>query len=257
MSRLSLIIIILLGFAGTAGAQTDVELLEMYKGLRVADVVDGMDVVGLRGIGVLDTRIEALWKDIDELDHQFSGIAVTARYVPTNRVVPNPMPPEEFDAWSGDWYWKISSEPFVDSLKEGSVMVIDASGNGDTGSIGSYNALAWYARGMRGIVTSGSVRDTDEVIKQQIPVYLDHMQRGRGIRPGRNEIESVNQPVVVGGVLIYPGDVVVADGDGVVVVPRAHAATVASHARKVLDADKAGRRGLYEQLGMPLDKTVR
>ena len=257
MYRLSLLVVLLLGLTRTAGAQTDDDLLALYKGLRVADVVDGMDVVGLRGIGILDTRIEALWKDIDELDHQFTGIAVTARYVPTNRVVPNPLPPDEFDRWSGNWYGQISSEPFVDSLREGSVMVIDASGSGDTGSIGSYNALAWFARGMRGIVTSGSVRDTDEVIKQQIPVYLDHMQRGRGIRPGRNEIESVNEPVVVGGVLIYPGDVVVADGDGVVVVPRAHAAAVAEHARKVLDADKAGRRSLYEQLGIPLDKTVR
>lgn len=241
----------------SARGQSDEELLELFAGLRVADVVDGMDVVGLRDSGTLDTSIEPLWRDIEELAHQFQGIAVTVRYVPTNRVVPNPMPPEEFNRWSGSWYGEISPEPFVDLLKPGSVVVIDASGDGDTGSIGSYNSLAWYARGMRGIVTSGSVRDTDEVIKQQIPVYLDHMQRGRGIRPGRNEVESVSKPVVVGGVLIYPGDVVVADGDGVVVVPRQHAVTVAEEARKVLDADKAGRRGLYEELGIPLDRTVR
>jgi regulator of RNase E activity RraA len=50
--------------------------------------------------------------------------------------------------------------------------------------------------------------------------------------------------------------VVVADGDGVVVVPRGVAAEVANHAQAVLAADKAGRKRLYERLGMPLDQTV-
>jgi 4-hydroxy-4-methyl-2-oxoglutarate aldolase len=48
----------------------------------------------------------------------------------------------------------------------------------------------------------------------------------------------------------------VADGDGVVVVPREHAEEVAKSAREILQGDKAGRRRLYQQLGMPLDKTV-
>ena len=80
--------------------------------------------------------------------------------------------------------------------------------------------------------------------------------RGRGIRPGRNEIESVNQPVSVGGVLIRSGDVIVADGDGVVVVPREYAIDVAKYAGAILNADKKGRRDLYEQLNIPLDQTV-
>jgi regulator of RNase E activity RraA len=51
--------------------------------------------------------------------------------------------------------------------------------------------------------------------------------------------------------------VVVADGDGVVVVPRKIAVEVAKHAQEVLAKDKAGRKHLYEKLGMPLDKTVK
>ena len=74
-------------------------------------------------------------------------------------------------------------------------------------------------RGCVGVVTSGTARDTDEIDAQGIPLY--YRKPGRGIRPGRNEIESVNRPIVVGGVLVMPGDVVVADGDGVIVVPRA------------------------------------
>ena len=56
-----------------------------------------------------------------------------------------------------------------------------------------------------GIVSNGGVRDNDEIIKEQIPVYMNIVNRGRGIRPGRNELESVNKPVVIGGVLINPG----------------------------------------------------
>ena len=234
----------------------DARILELYDGLRVADVSDGMDVVGLRDVGLMDPEIEPLWRDLDDFDHQFAGIATTVRYVPTNRATPGPMTEDAFNTWSGQWYNEVSSEPFVDSLKEGSVVVIDASGDGDTGSVGSYNALFWTSKGARGIVTTGSVRDTDEIIKQEIPVYLDYEQRGRGIRPGRNEIESVNRPIEVGGVLVRPGDVIVADGDGVIVVPREEAVPVAEVARRVLEGDQAARRTLYEQLGRPPDVTV-
>ncbi|HEX5169475.1 MAG TPA: RraA family protein, partial [Cyclobacteriaceae bacterium] len=191
---------------------TDEQILKLFDGLRVADVSDGLDMVGLRDAGLMDTNIEALWKDIDSMKHFFCGIAVTARYVPTNRVMKNPMPKEEFQKWEGDWYGKISSEPFVEFLKPGSVVVLDVQGDGDTGSVGSNNGLSWYSKGARGIISNGGIRDTDELIKEKIPVYLDHMNRGRGIRPGRNEIESVNKPITVGGVLVRPGDVVVADG---------------------------------------------
>ena len=235
---------------------TDEELLKLYDGLRVADVSDGMDMVGLRDAGLMDQRIEALWKDIDKLSHIFCGIAVTARYVPTNKVMKNPMTKEEFQKWESEWYNKVSSEPFLEFIKPGTVVVLDVQGDGDTGSVGSYNGLNWYSKGARGIVSNGGIRDTDEIIKQRIPVYLDHMNRGRGIRPGRNEIESVNKPVTIGGVLINPGDMVVADGDGVIVVPREYAKKVAEYAREILNKDKSGRRDLYIQMGMPLDKTV-
>lgn len=239
-----------------SGEEDDSTVLALYDGLRVADVVDGMDKVGLRGVGLVDPRVQPLWRDIESFDHQFHGIAVTVRYVPHNRVVPNPIPEEQFAQWEGEWYNDVSPEPFVDLIEPGTAIVIDAGGNGDTGSIGSFNSLDWTARGACGIVTTGSVRDTDEIIKQKIPLYLDPLQRGRGIRPGRNMIESINQPIEIGGALVRPGDVVVADGDGVLVVPREHAAAVAHAARAVLDSDKAGRRDLYQRLGRPLDHTV-
>ena len=236
---------------------SDEEILKLYATLRVADVSDGMDMVGLRDAGLMDQRITALWKDTDKMKHIFRGIAVTARYVPTNKVLKNPMSKEEFQKWEGNWYGTLSTEPFVEFIKPGSVVVIDFSGDGDTGSIGSNNSLTYLQKGARGIVSNGGVRDTDEIIKQQIPVYMDPMHRGRGIRPGRNEIESVNKPVTIGGVLVRPGDVVVADGDGVVVVPREYAKPVAEFALEILQKDKSARREMYKKLNMPLDETVK
>ncbi len=243
-------------FSQTSDTLTNEAILKLYEKLRVADVSDGMDMVGLRDVGLMDQEIEALWKDINDFSHIFRGIAVTARYVPTNKIVKNPMDKEEFKKWEGEWYTNISSEPFVDYLKEGSVIVLDVQGDGDCGSVGSCNSLFWVSKGAVGIVSNGGIRDSDEIIKQKIPVYLDMMNRGRGIRPGRNEIESVNKPVTIGGVLVRPGDVIVADGDGVIVVPREYAVEVASHAQKILDSDKSARKNLYKELGRPLDQTV-
>jgi regulator of RNase E activity RraA len=236
---------------------TDEQILAFYAGLRVADVCDGMDMVGLRDAGTMDASIEPLWRDVETFGHRFSGIAVTARYVPTNKVVKNPMERTEFQKWEGSWYNEISSEPFVPFLKEGSVVVLDIQGDGDVGTVGSYNGLFWMSKGARGIVSNGGIRDIDEVVKEKIPVYLDYMERGRGIRPGRNEIESFNKPVTVGGVLVRAGDVIVADGDGVIVVPREYAKPVAEYALEIMNKDKSGRKSLYEQLNIPLDNTVK
>ena len=67
----------------------------------------------------------------------------------------------------------------------------------------------------------------------------------------------MNRPIVCGGVLVVPGDVVVADGDGVLVVPRAVAADVARYAKRILEGDKDGRRKLYEKLGLPPDPSIK
>ena len=203
-------------------------MLDMFKYLRVADVSDGMDVVGLADVGLVDQEIRALWKDTDTFSHRVVGIAVTARYVPTNR-----REPKMDDKTIGRWYSTVTSEAFMDVLAPGSMLVIDAMEDGESRSIGSSNIQSWRKRGMVGLVTSGGLADTDEIINQKTPVYFRRL--ARGIRPGRNELESVNRPVTIGGVLVRPGDVVMADGDGVVVVPRERAEEVANAALPFLD----------------------
>ncbi len=233
--------------------EEDQELLSLYEGLRVADVSDGMDMAGLPDQGLVDPAIHPSWVDYEGLSHIFRGIALTVRYVPTMKS-DRPEPGEEFTRWEGHFYSTYSSEAFAPLIHKGVVMVIDDVEEKDIGSIGSNNILAWKERGAVGVVTDASSRDTDEVAIERVPLYL--REKGRGIRPGRNELESVNRPISIGGVLVCPGDVVVADGDGVVVVPRRVAAEVARHAREVLEKDKAGRRSLYERLGIPVDQTV-
>jgi regulator of RNase E activity RraA len=234
--------------------EEDMELLKLYEGLRVADVSDGMDMVGLPDQGLVDPAIHPSWVDYEGLTHIFRGIALTVRYVPTMKS-DRPAPDEEFTSWEGHFYSTYSSEAFSPLIHQGVVIVIDDVEEKDIGSIGSNNILAWKERGAVGVVTDASSRDTDEVAIEGVPLYL--REKGRGIRPGRNELESVNRPITIGGVLVCPGDVVVADGDGVVVVPRRVAVDVARYAQEVLEKDKAGRRSLYERLGIPMDQTVK
>jgi regulator of RNase E activity RraA len=108
---------------------------------------------------------------------------------------------------------------------------------------------------MTGVVTNGNCRDTDELILQGVPVYSKY--QGGGTRPGRIEAGAINKPVVVGGVLINPGDVIVADGDGVIVVPRAYMDQVLEAAWDVAKGDKATRRKLYDKMGKTPDETVK
>jgi 4-hydroxy-4-methyl-2-oxoglutarate aldolase len=237
-------------------AEDDQKILKAFDGLRVADVTDGMDFVGLKNIGLMDPEIHPVWKDFKDYRHRFIGIAVTVRYVPTQR----PPPPaglsyEEFRAREGKWYNELSYEPFGELIRPGTAVIIDEAPNADVGSIGSNNIMSWKLKGAVGVVTDATARDTDEVATEQMPLYLRKV--GRGIRPWRNEVESVNRPVVVGGVLVNPGDVIVADGEGVQVVPRDVALTVADFAHKIIEADKVGRRELYKKLGLPDDPSVK
>jgi len=214
-----------------------------------------MDKVGLTNTGLMSPEIHALWKDTVHYKHRFIGIAVTVRYVPTNKPPAPRMDTEPFDRWVGQWYNQLSSEPFVPLIRKGTALVIDDAPDSDVGSIGSNNIMGWQVSGCVGVVTNATARDTDEIITEKVPLYF--RKPGRGIRPGRNEIESINRPIVCGGVLVEPGDVIVADGDGVIVVPRAHAKEVAEYAKAILDGDKAGRRNLYKKLGLPPDDSVK
>jgi 4-hydroxy-4-methyl-2-oxoglutarate aldolase len=233
----------------------DAKILALFEGLRVADVADGLDAAGLQNIGLMDPDIHPLWRDTEHFSHRFVGVAVTARYVPTQSPPAGKKDIASYDEWAGDWYDRRSGEPFSELIRKGTALIIEDAPSADVGTIGSYNILEWKSLGCVGVVTSATARDTDEIITERVPLYL--RKPGRGIRPGRNEIESVNRPIVCGDVLVRPGDIVVADGDGVVIVPRSVAAEVAAYARKILEGDKEGRRDLYQKLGLKPDDSIK
>jgi regulator of RNase E activity RraA len=230
-------------------------LLKQFEGLRVCDVVDGLDVVGLQDLTVMDQGIKPLWRDDQKFTHRICGLALTLRIVPPQDRAPRFSTHDEFAKWESNWYTTRIPGDFETFLKPGTILVIDASETRDVGFCGSNNSLSWFSRGMRGIVSNGGCRDTDEMILERIPVY--HRGITRGIDPGRVQIESYNGPVTVGGVLVMPGDVIVADNEGVVVVPRAKAEPVAAAARRILENDKVGRSRLYQRLNRPPDFTIK
>ena len=226
-------------------------LLAEIKGIRVTDWHDAMDALGLHDRGLMSPDIRPLWRDFEDLSHCISGFAFTLRVVPSsNAIVARDV--EDYRRQVGEWY--AAELRWPDELTPGDLVVVDASVSRDCGLIGSYNSLQWLAKGAVGIVSSGGARDTDEVIKQRVPVYCREF--ARGISPGRIEYDSMQQPVECGGVYVHPGDLVIADGDGVIVIPAARVADALPIARDIVSGDQKGRAALYEQLGLPPDFTL-
>ena len=223
------------------------ELLDLYSDLRVADVRDGMDWNMMHHYGSMWPKVRPLWRT------RAVGIARTARYLPYEGTVPH-MTPDEYSEWSGWYYGNVCTYPWMDEIQPGDFCVIDQSGV-DVGLMGSNNSLAGIRNGASGFVTNGGVRDTDELILQEVPFWS--VMVSQGMVQGRLQFDTMDVPVNVGGVTVHPGDIVVADGDGVIVVPRKLAHDVSKYAHRELENDKKGRRKLYEELGMELDDTVK
>jgi len=231
-------------------------LVKEYEGLRVSDVLDALQAIGIQDITLMDKSIRPLWRDNSErASHRIYGVAVTYQYLPTNRVASGPMNYEEFKKWHSHWYQTYAPELFVAAVRPGTIVVIDSHESATTGFCGSNNSLNWKNRGAAGVVTNGNCRDTDELILEKVPIYSRY--QGGGTRPGRIEAGAVNIPVTVGGVMVRPGDMIVADGDGVVVVPREKAEEVAKIGWEIAKGDKAGRQRLYKQGGLPADATLK
>src|SRR2546423_15693515 len=109
------------------------ELLDLYRPLRVTDVVDGLDWVGIRDITHVDPAIRPVWRPVRAV-----GIALTVRWVPTTRAVPR-MTPEEYTEFTRHWYRAIGKYPFGVLVQPGSFLMVDAAGS-DSGCFCCYQA---------------------------------------------------------------------------------------------------------------------
>jgi 5-oxopent-3-ene-1,2,5-tricarboxylate decarboxylase/2-hydroxyhepta-2,4-diene-1,7-dioate isomerase len=140
----------------------------------------------------------------------------------------------------------------VESVSRGDVLIIEARGAITAGTIGDILAARVLARGGTGIVTDGGVRDTPGVTELEIPTYY-RIANGASLWNAHIPLD-VDVPITCGGVLVMPGDVVVGDAEGVVVLPAALAEEIAGDADEVeqresfaLQRVKAGEsfRGLF------------
>jgi len=123
----------------------------------------------------------------------------------------------------------------IDSAPAGSVYVMVLPDGADFAGIGALMATAMKYRGLTGAVLDASVRDTAQIKRLQFPVF------SRGIAPSTSinhyRFAGVNVPVTCAGVQVNPNDIIVADEDGVVVVPRAKAADVLKKAQELDDTE--------------------
>jgi 4-hydroxy-4-methyl-2-oxoglutarate aldolase len=230
-------------------------IVKKFQGLRLTDVVDALDEVGLQDITMMDHAIKPLWHDDQKFTHRIYGVAVTVRLVPAQERAPIFEKREDYYKWKTAWTQKYPRYKQAGFLTKDTILVMEVPQGRDVGQCGSENSFGWFLKGMRGIVTEGGCRDTDELVLEKVPIY--ERSETRGIYHGRVVAESWNAPVTVGGALVMPNDIIVADGNGVVVVPRAVAAEVANRAHKVQDDDKAVRMKHYEKANRPPDFTVK
>ncbi|MES3020272.1 MAG: ribonuclease activity regulator RraA [Pseudomonadota bacterium] len=105
----------------------------------------------------------------------------------------------------------------VETVPEGDVMVMDCRGDKSAASMGGILATRLDVRGCAGVVSDAGVRDSDYISELDLPVYT--ASRSAPTNLTRHHAIDINVPVTCGGVVVYPGDVMLGDGDGVMVIP--------------------------------------
>jgi regulator of RNase E activity RraA len=206
-------------------------LVSGFNAVAVASVADAVDkVCGKRGYmaACIKPRIN---------DKRICGPAATVLEAATDEFVP---PQHALD--------------LIDEATPGSVIVISiAGGEPDVAVWGGLMTAGAVANGHAGAVLDGGVRDLVEIRRDYgFPVYARDVSPGTTL--GRYKTVASQVPVCVGGIVVHPGDLMVGDVDGVVVVPKAHAAEVLKLAQeidsreleqaKLIIAEKSLRKGL-------------
>lgn len=148
-------------------------------------------------------------------------------------------------SWPGD---NLMIHAAVEQCGEGDILVVTTTSPSTDGMFGELFATALQHRGVRGIVTNAGIRDTAELREMGFYAWSAAVSAQGTVKATGG---SVNVPVVIGGETIRPGDVIVADDDGVVVVPRERTAEAAEKSKAREEKEAATRAAFLEgQLGL-------
>lgn len=177
------------------------ELAEQARQTSVADVHEAMGTAGRAAL------MGARMRPLREGQPRVAGPAVTAF------------------CWPGD---NLMMHRALYLAQPGDVLVVVCQAELSGAQWGDMACRYALQKGLAGVVVQGAVRDVDEVRALGLPVWSTHISP---IHPDKRGHGSVNAPVVCEGVRVCPGDLIVADGDGVICVPRDEAATVVAGAQ--------------------------
>ncbi|MFW9800865.1 MAG: RraA family protein [Candidatus Thorarchaeota archaeon] len=202
------------------------DIVERFTDFYAAAVSDASDAVGI-GAVCMDNGIGPIGKN-----EKVIGFASTAKTVrsPAN----HPYDEEQV----------VTFMSLASKAKPFDVIVIDMSGATDCSGWGQIVTRIAMSQGAVGAVVDGTVRDMADVDKQNFPVFA----RGRhpGTLRGRLNVESMGEPIKCGGVTVFPGDLIVGDGDGVVVVPKGQIGDVSKATEEIVAADSWWEEKLKE-----------
>jgi 4-hydroxy-4-methyl-2-oxoglutarate aldolase len=138
----------------------------------------------------------------------------------------------------------------VEQCQEGDILVATTISPALDGSFGELFATALQHRGVRGLVTTGGVRDVLDLRAMGFPVWSEAVNAQGTVKATAG---SVNVPITVGGTVVHAGDIIIADDDGVLCVPRAAAATALSASDDRV-AKEAASRAAYQAGELSLDR---
>jgi regulator of RNase E activity RraA len=180
-----------------------IEQIAILQGVSTATLTTVLLKRGLRNIWLRGARPIRPGQD------RLVGPAFTLRFVAAREDLATPA----------SWASPISSRAAIEAMPAGCIAVVDALGNASAGIFGDILTARMMKRGVAGLVTDGAVRDVAGVLASGLPVWC----QGVAAPPSVAALTFVGwqEPISCGGVAVFPGDIMVADGDGAVVIPRA------------------------------------